>query len=142
MLFTSPHFLVTTFFSGLLAFMLGMIWYHPAVMGRKWLKARGMEGQDMKPTPLPFVVSFMLWLVAATFFSFLAAVLNVTSAPGYLCLASLLWVGFAMPPTLMGALYTGYPMEAMSIDSSYQLAGYYLLGVTHIVAAYLRVHVL
>jgi hypothetical protein len=39
-------------------------------------------------------------------------------------------------------LYTGYPMEAMSIDSSYQLAGYYLLGVTHIVAAYLRVHVL
>ena len=111
------------------------------VMGKNWLKARGLESSNIKPTPMPFVVTFMLWLVAATFFSFLAVANHINSAPGFLALASLLWVGFAMPPTLMGAMYTGYPFEAMSIDSSYQLAGYYVLAATHILAGYIHNHI-
>jgi hypothetical protein len=44
----------------------------------------------------------------------------------------LLWVAFSMPPTLMSALYTGYPFEAMAIDASYQLGGYYIFAAVHI----------
>ena len=118
-----------------------MVWYCPAVMGKKWIEARGAPASGTKPGTLPFVVTFMLWMVAATFFSFLSTANHINSAPGFLCLASLLWVGFAMPPTLMGALYTGYPFRAMSIDSSYQLAGYYVLAVTHVLAGYIHNHI-
>ena len=46
-------------------------------------------------------------------------------------LSCLLWVGFAMPPILMGAFYTGYPIKAAAIDSAYQLAGYYMFAVVY-----------
>lgn len=126
--------LVETFVGGLLAFLLGLIWYHPKFLGKRWVEARGKSLDDMKPTPLPLVVSFMLWLLASFFFSFIVGFHNVDSPEAYLALASLLWVAFAMPPTLMGAFYTGYPFEAVSIDSAYQLGGYYILAGVHIVS--------
>jgi hypothetical protein len=32
----------------------------------------------------------------------------------------------------MGAMYTGYSIKAVSIDTAYQLAGYYLFALVHI----------
>jgi hypothetical protein len=127
--------LIATFISAFLAFTLGMIWYHPKVMGRKWLDARGLAVDQSKSTPFPFVVSFLLWMLASTFYSFLAGFLEINDPAAFICLSSLLWVAFAMPPTLMGAIYTGYPFQAVAIDSAYQLAGYYVFAFTHIVAA-------
>ena len=119
--------------SGMAAFVLGVLWYHPKVLGKKWIEARGKGLHDMSPTPLPFVVSFMLWMMAAFFYSFFVVALDIDSAPGLISLACLLWVAFAMPPTLMGTFYTGYPLNAAAIDSAYQLGGYYLFAVTHLV---------
>jgi hypothetical protein len=45
-----------------------------------------------------------------------------------------------MPPIVMGSLYTGYPFNAVAIDASYQLAGYYALGLTHIILKALGVY--
>ena len=42
-----------------------------------------------------------------------------------------------MPPLVMGALYTGYAFEAVSIDAAYQLAGYYIFAVIHIITHFL-----
>jgi len=128
---------VTTFVSALLAFMLGLIWYHPKTLGQKWLEARGKENLELDSTTFPFVVTFMLWILAATFFSFLAGFHEIDSASGLICLSSLLWVAFSMPPTLMGSFYTGYPFQAVAIDSAYQLAGYYVFAGVHIATAYI-----
>jgi len=121
------------FLSGFLAFVLGVVWYHPKVLGARWMEARGLDPKAAKVSPLPFIASFFLWTLSACFFAFLASFLEVNSAAGYFCLACLLWVAFAMPPTLMSALYTGYPFEAMSIDAAYQLGGYYIFAVVHII---------
>lgn len=118
------------FFSGVLAFGLGIIWYHPKVLGKTWMESRGQQTPP-KPSPLPFAASFFLWLLAAGFYSFLAYFLGVESWGGYFCLSCLLWVAFSMPPSLMGSLYTGYPFEAMAIDTSYQLGGYYIFALVH-----------
>lgn len=72
-------------------------------------------------------------MLAACFYAFLAQFLGVDKAAGYFCLSCLLWVAFSMPPTLMSSLYTGYPFEAMAIDTSYQLGGYYIFALVHIV---------
>ncbi len=119
--------------SGILAFVLGLVWYHPKVMGTRWLEVRGDKGASLTAkSPLPFVAAFFLWLLSACFYAFLAQFLNIDNAAGYFCLSCLLWVAFAMPPTLMSSLYTGYPFEAMAIDTSYQLGGYYVMAGVHI----------
>ena len=127
--------------SGFLAFLLGVVWYHPKVMGERWMEARGVDGASSKKmSPLPFVASFFLWMLSACFYAFLAHFLNIDNAAGYFCLSCLLWVAFSMPPTLMSGLYTGYPFEAMAIDTSYQLGGYYIFAAVHI--AFLAVGIL
>lgn len=42
--------------SGVLAFLLGILWYHPKVMGNKWREVRGVD--STKLTPWPYVASF------------------------------------------------------------------------------------
>jgi len=118
--------------SGIFAFVLGIFWYHPKVMGGKWVKARGIKANEDKSS-LTFIASFFLWTLSACFYAFIASFLGVNSAAAYFALSCLLWVAFAMPPALMGALYTGYPFEAVAIDTSYQLGGYYIFALTHII---------
>lgn len=122
------------FLSGLLASLLGVIWYHPKVLGNRWNELRGKDTSiKSASTPLPYIASFFLWVLAACFYAFLAQFLKIDNASGYFCLSCLLWVAFSMPPTLMSALYTGYPFEAVAIDTSYQLGGYYIFAAVHIV---------
>ena len=121
--------------AGILAFALGLLWYHPKILGGRWRELRGAAAPGSIPrasSPLPHFASFFLWMLSACFYAFLAHFLNIDSAAGYFCLSCLLWVAFAMPPTLINALYTGYPFEAMAIDTSYQLGGYYIFAAVHI----------
>jgi len=124
--------------SAILAFLLGILWYHPKVLGARWMEVRGESVRGR--SPLLYVASFFLWMLAACFYAFLAQFLGIDNAAGYFCLSCLLWVAFSMPPTLMSALYTGYPFEAMAIDTTYQLGGYYILAGVHI--AFLQMNML
>ncbi len=119
--------------SGLLAFVLGLVWYHPKIMGARWMEARGHMPTQRKPSPLLYAASFFLWMLSACFYAFLAQFLGMDTPSEYFVLSCLLWVAFSMPPTLMSALYTGYSFEAMAIDTSYQLGGYYIFAFVHII---------
>lgn len=123
---------VATAVAGIAAFLLGMFWYHPKVLGTRWMEARGQTFDDTKPEIKQFIISFLLWLLAACFYSFLVGIIEIHEVPGFFSLSCLLWVAFAMPPLVMGALYTGYAFEAVSIDAAYQLAGYYIFALVHI----------
>mgnify|MGYP006428629739 CR=1 FL=1 len=129
---TIIELLVPALISALGAFLLGILWYHPKVMGGEWLRARGKSIEDFDVSTLPFFMTFILWLLASFFYSVIVFSLDINTISGFLCLSCLLWVAFALPPTLMGALYTGYPFDAVAIDSAYQLAGYYVLAIIHI----------
>ena len=118
--------------SGLFAFLLGLVWYHPKILGGRWREVRGTNTNAISKSPLPLIASFFLWMLAACFYAFLASFLGVDSAAGYFCLSCLLWVAFSMPGTLMSSLHTGYPFEAMAIETSHQLGGYYIFAAVHI----------
>lgn len=127
------HWLLPSFLGAVAAFILGIIWYHPRVLGARWLEARGLKPEDTKRHTSPFVLSFPLWFLTSLFFTFLAVTLKVHAPEEVLLLSCLLWVAFAMPPIVMGSLYTSYPFNAVAIDASYQLAGYYALGLTFVI---------
>jgi hypothetical protein len=119
--------------SALFAFLLGIIWYHPAVLGNKWIEARGKKWEDLPKSSTPFVISFPLWFLTSLFFTFMIIYFQISSPEEIFLLACLLWVAFAMPPIVMGSLYTGDPFNAVAVDASYQLAGYYAIALTHVV---------
>lgn len=125
--------LMPSVISALFAFLLGLVWYHPAVLGAKWLEARGKRKEDLPRASSPFVISFPLWFLTSLFFTFMIIYFQINSPEEILLLACLLWVAFAMPPLVMGSLYTGDPFNAVAVDASYQLAGYYAIALTHIV---------
>lgn len=126
------QWLLPSFLGAVLAFILGIIWYHPRILGSRWLEARQLKPEDVQRHSSPFVLSFPLWFLTALFYTFLAVTLKVQAPEEILLLSCMLWVAFAMPPIVMGSLYTGYPFNAVAIDASYQLAGYYALGLTYI----------
>jgi hypothetical protein len=124
--------LLPSFLGAVFAFVLGIVWYHPKVLGGRWLEARNLSPEDMKQQSSPFVLSFPLWFLTALFYTFLSFTLKIQAPEEIFLFSCMLWVAFAMPPIVMGSLYTGYPFNAVAIDSAYQLAGYYALGLTTI----------
>lgn len=125
--------LLPSFLGAVLAFLLGIVWYHPKVLGSRWLEARSITPDDVKNQSSPFVLSFPLWFLTALFYTFLSVTLKVQNPQEVLLMSCMLWVAFAMPPIVMGSLYTGYPFNAVAIDASYQLAGYYALGLVYVI---------
>lgn len=126
------HWLLPSFLGAVAAFVLGMVWYHPKVLGTKWLEARKLEPNESTYQASPFVLSFPLWFLSALFYTFLAVTLKIEGPEEILLFSCMLWVAFAMPPIVMGSLYTGYPFNAVAIDASYQLGGYYVMGLVYI----------
>lgn len=131
--------LMPSFLSAVVAFLIGLIWYHPRVLGGKWLEAREVSADELKRGATPFILSFPLWFLTSLFFTFMLIYMNIDTGAEIFLMSCLLWVAFAMPPIVMGSLYTGYPFAAVAIDASYQLAGYYALAVCHILLGILSV---
>ncbi len=125
--------LLPSIVSSVFAFLLGIFWYHPKVLGDKWAEARSTSlEQGGKVSSSSFIVSFPLWFLTALFFTFMIIYLDMSGTSEIFLLACLIWVAFAMPPIVMSSLYTGYPFGAVAIDASYQLAGYYVMAFIHI----------
>lgn len=123
--------LIPSVIGAVFAFILGIVWYHPKVLGERWLAARGKATTDFKGSTSPFIVTLPLWFLSSLFFTFMVIFFQITAPSEIFLFSCMLWVAFAMPPLLMGSLYTGYPFEAVAIDASYQLAGYYIIAVSY-----------
>ncbi len=124
--------LLPSFLSAIAAFLLGLVWYHPQVLGRKWVEARGKTLDDVRLHATPFILSFPLWFLTSMFFTFMVMYMNINGPTEIFLISCLLWVAFAMPPIVMASLYTGYPFGAVAIDASYQLGGYYAMALVHV----------
>ena len=123
------EWLLPSFASGVVAFLLGVLWYHPKMLGTKWLEARGSSHSAPSFVSSQFIVTLPLWLITSLFFTFMVHYFNISNPTEFFLLACLLWVAFAMPPIVMGSLYTGYPFNAVAIDAAYQLGGYYAIAL-------------
>lgn len=115
------------FLSALVAFALGILWYHPKVAGEKWSQSI----KTVRPTPMIYFISFLLWMISACVYTFLTQFLTPPTIGALLGLSTFLWVGFILPAVMIGGLYMGKKLIVMGIDSSYFLAGLYLFAIIH-----------
>jgi len=121
---------IQTFLSGFVAFVLGVLWFHPKVMGEKWAEKTGYINIK-PPKPFVYVISLLLWLISAGIYTFLTQFLTPPTIGALLGLATFLWVGFVLTAILISGFYLQRNFLSMAVDSSYFLAGLYLFAVIH-----------
>lgn len=126
------HFpIVTTVLSAIVAFILGLLWFHPKVMGEKWAEAVGQDPNELRVGFTAYIVALVLWFFASAVYTFLTTFLTPPTIGALLGLSTFLWVGFILPAVMIGGMFMGKKLMVMAIDSSYFLAGFYLFAVIH-----------
>ena len=119
--------------AGVAAFMLGALWYSPALFARQWMAAHGHTPerlaamrQDMART---YAISFLCFLVTAWVMAVLLSRIGITEALGGVKLGGITWLGFAATIGLTSNLYSEKPLAVYLIDAGYQLVYLMLMGV-------------
>lgn len=123
--------ILKTVLSAFVAFVLGIVWYNPTVMGKSASEAMSEELDGYKPKFYVYIIAVLLWAITACVYSFLTSFLSPQSIESLLGLSTFLWVGFILPATLLNGLFSGKNLVVMGIDSSYFLAALYLFAVLH-----------
>jgi len=123
--------IVQTVISALVAFVLGIVWYNPTLMGEKAAEEHAKALNGYKPGFHVYTVALLLWVLSACVYSFLMSFLTPPSMQSLLGLSTFLWVGFVLPATLLNGMFSGKNFSVMAVDSSYFLAALYLFAVIH-----------
>lgn len=111
------------------AFILGGLWYSPALFGNAWLKATGLSAEELaKGNPaVVYGVSFVLALIAALVFAlFLGPAPALGFAIGAGASAGLCWVGASFGINYM---FERKPIGLLLINAGYHTAQFTLYGL-------------
>ncbi len=108
--------------SGVATFVLGGLWYSPALFAKKWMALTGKSEADLKAgasgaMPIRFLLAFVCGTLSAWV---LAVVLNHFVEPTPLrgaLVGALCWLGFAGATSYANALFSGKPKALWLIDS-------------------------
>lgn len=122
--------------SGIVAMVLGGLWYSPLLFGKAWMKDMGW-GETMpesakknatKSYAIMFVGSLVMMFVLAHFI-FVWGAATVSEA---LTLGFWTWLGFLAPVVMGAQLWEGKPWRLFFISGGYYLA---LLLITSVILA-------
>jgi hypothetical protein len=119
--------------SGVAIFLLGGLWYSPALFAKKWVALLGKSEAEMKagtgPMPVMLLMAFLCGLVSA----FALAVVmhhfsDVTVVRGAM-IGVICWIGFAGATSYANALFSMKPRALWLIDSGFNLVSFVIAGV-------------
>jgi hypothetical protein len=114
--------------------ILGAIWYAQPVFGRAWLRAGGIEiPEGQRPGPSVFLIPLIANSLAVVATGMLAVATSSNDAADGLVLGVVVWAGYVIGLTLLGATFDRRPNAALwfTINVGYHLIG--LLGAALIV---------
>jgi len=109
------------------AFVLGAVWYSPALFGRAWEGANGFT-ESPKAQPKVFVLSFLFSLVMAVNLAFFLADPKTTAAFGATA-GFLAGFGWAAMGLAMVALFEQRPWKYSLINGGYLTVALTLMGL-------------
>jgi len=134
-----PHSLnyVAIVVSAVLLWVLGAIWYSPALFAKPWMEILGIKKEEGKKSGLmlgmvaSFIGDLVLSFILAHIISWANAFGFATSAFGFgngCVMGVLMWIGFIEAPNLPQGIYEGRPLELFAINGGYWLVGLFLVG--------------
>ena len=121
----SFYYFLAVLSAGILAVVLGMVWYAPPVLGNMWMKAAGVDPKrvesEQKKMPLRAFIAFVFALVLAWVTMHFAAAWGVTSFLGAFELGFWIWLGFMVPVHLSPVLWEQKSLKYFAINAGYWL---------------------
>jgi hypothetical protein len=116
-------------------FVLGALWYSPALFAKPWQAAIGWDASRQPPqmNPMTYVLPAAMYLIAAIAMAIIAAATETDSITEGLVLGLITGVGFALPMVGVEATFDPNkpkPMSWFLITVAYHLIGFVILGVT------------
>ncbi len=118
--------------SAIAVFVIGALWYSPALFGKQWVKAHGYTEEKIQQmragASRAYAVSFVCYLVMAVAMSILIGRIGVTMLQGGVKLGALIGVGFAATNSLTANMFSEKPLSTWLIDASYQIVYLMVMG--------------
>lgn len=132
-----PVNLVAVGLAGIASMILGFIYYSPMVLGKPWMKEKGLSEEKLKKAQkemgkwygLSFVVSLItayvlahVMFLSANYFHYDAVMTGLTS--GFF-----MWIGFILPTQVTAAIFGDKNFKLLVIDTGYQLVSILTMGM-------------
>ena len=111
--------------SGVVAVILGMVWYHPKVFGSAWMRWANLTPEMMergkKKMPIMAFFGFLAAMLVAYVMSYVSAAWGFYDWQGALQLGFWCWLGFVAPTMLGMVLWEQKPFRLYLIVVGYWL---------------------
>lgn len=124
--------------AGIVSMALGFLWYSPIVLGKQWMKERGLSSETLKKAQkemgklygISFVVSLItayvlthVMVLSENFFHYPMLQTGLTTA-------FWMWLGFMMPVQVTATIFSDKKnWKLFGIDTGYQLVSLLAMGV-------------
>lgn len=123
-------------FAAVANMVVGFIYYHPAVLGKPWMKEKGLTPEKLKKAQKEmgklYGVSFVVALITAYVLSHVMtmsmAYFKYDELSTGLTSAFWMWLGFVMPVQLTDQIFGGKNWKLFGINTGYQLVALFVMG--------------
>lgn len=110
--------------SGVSAFVLGWVWYSPALFGKAWIAGMGWSEKQMQENKgggmlKPFSLTFLGSVIMAYVLAYVLAYTGTASLYEAMQVAAWLWLGFVVTTTSSSYLFERKPFSFYFINVSY-----------------------
>ncbi len=128
---------VAILLAGVVSMAIGFLWYSSMVLGKPWMKEKGVTPESMKKAQKEmgklYALSFVASLIMAYVLSYVMALsANFFHYPklqtGFIT-AFWMWIGFVMPVQLTATIFGNKNWKLFGIDTGYQLVSIVAMGV-------------
>tara|TARA_Y100000034_G_C6902101_1_gene417479 strand:+ start:3126 stop:3518 length:393 start_codon:yes stop_codon:yes gene_type:complete len=116
------------FIAAVVSFVIGMLWYSPALFGKRWMNLAGVKRDKEKKMGGIMVAAFVANLVMAYVYLYIMGMVGYADAGSGVVLGFLLWVGFFATTLLGGVFWEGKPFNLYLINAGYQLVNLVVMG--------------
>ncbi len=108
-------------------FIIGAIWY--TLLGKPWLAAIGKAPEDVRPTPLPFVIAGIAQVVIAIMLAGIVGHLGAVTITTGVVSGLFVWIGFVATTMAVNHAFQGARLMLTVIDGGHWLAVFLAQGL-------------
>ena len=110
-------------------FGLAAVWYQPAVMGKKWMEAAGVDPSGSGPAPIAYVFTFVSYFIMATVLAMIASGIGASSFGDGLVLGLLTGFAFVALQAVINATYEGRGRWLVRANGGIGIIGHTVMAV-------------
>ncbi len=119
--------------TGVLSFILGMLWYSPVLFANPWMKELGMTNDDIKKRmdkqgPMIMILGFVGGLITSFVMAHVVIWTDSVSFGAGAVAGFIIWLGFALPLVLGKSLWEAASWKLFWINVGFFLVDFLLIG--------------